>query len=412
MSKTFDVRMSGFRSRSPVSEVLNWIDNIAMPLSRRESIPLEFAARRILAEELKASIDVPEFDRSAMDGYALRAEETVGAGEYCPLPFRLVGEALPGTPFPGTVGGGQAVRIMTGAAIPAGADAVVPAEFARESAGIVEICVPVSSGRHIGRRAEDIASGTVVLPRYRRLRPQDLAVAASLGFHELEVLAQPVVRIVVTGNELVAPGAEKGPHQVYEANSYLLRGLVARDSGCLENVRHCRDDAGEIRAALLDPGADVILISGGSSVGKEDWAPVMVREHGELPIHGIAMRPSSPAGLGRIGTAVVCLLPGNPVSCLCAYDFFAGRIIRLLAGLSPEWPYRTRSAPLLRKIVSNIGRVDYCRVKFADGGVEPLAISGASILSSTTRADGFVIVDSESEGLAAGSDVLVHLYDG
>ena len=155
----------------------------------------------------------------------------------------------------------------------------------------------------------------------------------------------------------------------------------------------------------------MILVSGGSSVGTEDHAPRLLAELGELVIHGVAMRPSSPAGAGMIGTAWVFLLPGNPVSCLCAYDFFAGRAIRLCGGLPGGWPHRTRACRLTRKIASAIGRVDYCRVRLDGDQAEPIALSGASILSSTTRADGFVIVAPESEGCGAGAEVTVYLYD-
>jgi molybdopterin molybdotransferase len=171
------------------------------------------------------------------------------------------------------------------------------------------------------------------------------------------------------------------------------------------------DDRASIRDALLAPGADVILVSGGSSVGSEDYAPQLIAEIGELAIHGVAMRPSSPAGIGRIRSALVFLLPGNPVSCLCAYDFFAGRAIRLCGGRSSDWPHRTRRGTVARKIVSAIGRVDYCRVRMVGDEVEPIALSGASILSSTTRADGFVIVPAESEGYGPGTDITVFLYD-
>jgi molybdopterin molybdotransferase len=152
------------------------------------------------------------------------------------------------------------------------------------------------------------------------------------------------------------------------------------------------------------------MVSGGSSVGIEDHAPMLVAKHGELAVHGIAMRPSSPTGMGTLGSRLVFLLPGNPVSALCAYDFFAGRAIRALGGRSKEWPYRAVRGTLTRKISSPIGRLDYARVRLADGCVEPLSVAGASVLSSTTRADGFVIVDQDSEGYAAGSEVDVWLY--
>jgi molybdopterin molybdotransferase len=209
----------------------------------------------------------------------------------------------------------------------------------------------------------------------------------------------------------VTPGRPKSLYQIYDANSYMLRGLVGRDAGVVEKVHRPGDDPGAIRDVLKAPGADVILVSGGSSVGTEDHAPRLLAELGELVIHGVAMRPSSPAGAGMIGTAWVFLLPGNPVSCLCAYDFFAGRAIRLRGGLPGGWPHRTRVCRLTRKIASAVGRVDYCRVRLDGDQAEPIALSGASILSSTTRADGFVIVAPESEGYGAGAEVTVYLYD-
>jgi molybdopterin molybdotransferase len=250
-----------------------------------------------------------------------------------------------------------------------------------------------------------------VLEPGRRLRPQDAGLIASLGIAEVDVIAAPRVRIVVTGNEIVSAGTPKTAFQIYDANSPMLRALVVRDGGVVESHRRIGDEVARIRDALMEPGADIILVSGGSSVGSEDHAPMLLKEVGELAIHGVAMRPSSPAGMGRTRDALVFLLPGNPVSCLCAYDFFAGRAIRIRGGRPAAWPHRQRQGKLERKIASAIGRVDYCRVRMSGEAVEPLALSGASILSSTTRADGFVIVPSESEGFGADTEVNVYLYD-
>ncbi|MEX0716866.1 MAG: gephyrin-like molybdotransferase Glp [Planctomycetaceae bacterium] len=417
--------MRGFAARALVGEALEWVDAQAMSLGG-EGAPLDDAAGRVLAADLVAGIDVPEFDRAAMDGYAVRAGETTGAGEYNPIAFRLVGESLPGRPFEGHVGAGEAVRIMTGAPLPKGADAVVPAEYAAESgspaharapsseprsATIVEITAGTSPGKHVGRRGEDVVAGTRLLSAGRRLRPQDLGVAASVGVDRLEVVRRPRVRLLVTGDELVTPGAARAEHRIFDSNGVMLAALVARDGGIVAERLHVADSRDAIRAAILRPEVDVVIVSGGSSVGAEDHAPSIVAAEGELAIHGIAMRPSSPTGMGRVGGAVVFLLPGNPVSCLCAYDFFAGRAIRRMGGRSGDWPYPRIEAEVGRKIVSAIGRVDYCRVTLRDGKVEPLSVSGASILTSTTRADGFVIVPAESEGHAPGGRVTMFLYD-
>jgi molybdopterin molybdotransferase len=405
-----DVRMHGFTQRSEVPAALKWIDEHAFRLGN-ESVSLEVAAGRILAADVIAPLNVPGFDRAAMDGYAVRGVETAGAGEYNPLTFSILGQAMPGQPFDGAVRPKTAVRIMTGAPVPAGADAVVPAEYATETAGEIVITRPVAPGQHVGRCGEDIREGSTALGAGRRLRPQDVGLIASLGLAEVTVVRQPRVRILVTGNEVKVPGSPRGPYDVYDANSYMLRGLLARDGGLVEAQYRLGDERDEIRKALGAAGADVILVSGGSSVGREDYAPQLLAELGELAIHGVAMRPSSPAGIGRIGETLVFLLPGNPVSCLCAYDFFAGRAIRLRGGRFADWPHRICQCTVARKIVSAIGRVDYCRVRIVDGRVEPIALSGASILSSTTRADGFVIVPAESEGFAPDTEVIVYLYD-
>jgi molybdopterin molybdotransferase len=218
-----------------------------------------------------------------------------------------------------------------------------------------------------------------------------------------------MVRILITGNELLPAGSRPTGDHITDANGPMLAALVSRDSGLAVNPGIVADDPDAILAAM-QADADVVLVSGGSSVGQEDHAPGVLAQHGELAIHGVAIRPSSPTGMGKMGNRLVFLLPGNPVSCLCAYDFFAGRAIRRMAGLPEDWPYAQIRLRLRRKLASTVGRVDYARVRVVDHEAEPIAISGASILSSTTRADGFVIVPEDSEGYAAGAEVLVWLY--
>lgn len=402
--------MRGFSRRAEVGDVWQWIGRHATRLDS-VAVAIEQGAGRVLAADVVATLDVPAFDRAAMDGYALHGDETTGASEYNLLGFEVVGRALPGQPYAGVVHPGQAVRIMTGAPLPAGADAVVPAEYTQDTAHGIEVSMAFGPGRHIGRIGEDLRRGAEVLAAGRRLRPQDLGVLASLGIAEAHVVRQPQVRIVATGAELVAPGKPRAPYGIYDANSAMLFALVARDGGLVQAHQRPGDDPDLIAAAIAGEGADVVLVSGGSSVGSEDHAPRLLAQLGELAFHGVAMRPSSPAGVGRIGPTLVFLLPGNPVSCLCAYDFFAGRAIRLQGGRPAQWPYRVQRATAARKIVSAIGRLDYCRVRLHEGRVEPLALSGASVLSSTTRADGFVVVPAGSEGYGPGDEVDVHLYD-
>jgi molybdopterin molybdotransferase len=401
--------MRGFASRVTVDDALTWLDG-TVRLLPPEPVPLAELAGRVLAQDVSSEVDVPGFRRSMMDGFALRAADTMGAASYNRLPLRIVGQVLPGHHFEGAVGQGQAVRIMTGAPIPTGADAVLPVEKVEVGGDRLYALSEVSPGKHVGRIGEDIAKSSVVLCKGRKLRPQDIGVLSSIGVAEADAVRRPRVRIVVTGNELLPLGSKPSGSKIVDANSPMLASLITRDGGIAINPGIVPDDPDAILDAMQDD-ADVVLVSGGSSVGQEDHAPMLVANHGELAIHGIAMRPSSPTGMGRLGHRLVFLLPGNPVSCLCAYDFLAGRSIRAMAGLSKQWPYRQLRSPLRRKLVSVVGRVDYARVKLIDGQVEPLAISGASVLSSTTRADGFVVVSADSEGHPPGSEVVVWLYD-
>ena len=409
--KTTDVRMKGFASRTTVQAAIAWIDSVLPRFCNlpTETVALPDAASRILAADVISKANVPGFDRSMMDGYALIAEETHGATAYNTLSFQIAGTCLPGIPFSGSVTPGTAVRIMTGAPIPHGADAVLPVENTETQGQTLLAGAEVSAGKHVGAVGEDVRSGGLVLSAGRLLRPQDIGVLSSIGCGSVSVVRRPHVRILITGNELLPSGTPPRGYQIADANGPMLHALVERDGGWPVMPGLIPDDRESLVKALSEP-TDIVLVSGGSSVGQEDHAPQILAEFGTLAIHGIAMRPSSPAGMGRLNNQLVFLLPGNPVSCLCAYDFFAGRAIRVMAGRGPDMPYRKTLAILTRKLVSTVGRVDYARVKLTGNNAEPVAISGASVLTSTTQADGFVIIPADSEGYAATSVVDVFLY--
>lgn len=420
-----DVRMHGFERRHTVAQALDWLDAQLTTLEA-ETIALRTAAGRVLAADIVSDVDVPAFARATMDGYAVVADASDGASAYNPITLRVVGESLPGRPFTQAVAAGEAVRIMTGAPLPAGSDAVLPAEFVESdphAPELVAALASVSRSKNVGARGEDIAAGATLLRTGRVLRPQDLGIMSSIGIRDVCVVRKPRIRLVITGNELLPSGSRPHDFFITDANGPMLAALAERDGAVVAFPGIVRDETEAILAALTGPpeagvpdrdvgsGApDVVIVSGGSSVGIEDLAPMLVAKHGELAVHGIAMRPSSPTGMGRIGRALVFLLPGNPVSALCAYDFFAGRAIRALGGRPKQWPYRSARGTLTRKISSPIGRLDYARVKMTGAEVEPLSVGGASVLSSTTRADGFVIVADDSEGFPAGAEVDVWLY--
>lgn len=406
----FDVRMRGFRDRADVAAVLALLDSRTAQLPG-EPVPLLEAAGRVLAAPAVSAVNVPGFARAAMDGFAVRAADAAGATPEQPTSLLVVGESLPGRPFGGMVAPAEAVRIMTGAPVPAGADAVLMAEVVREEPdGRVLAFQPVAAGRNVGRIGEDVAAGREVLPAGRRLRPQDVGLLASIGAATVSAVRRPRVSVLVTGDELLPPGSVPEGFRIVDSNSPMLAALVARDGGVCLPARYLPDRYEAVRDAIRDADADVVLVSGGTSVGKEDHAPRAVAELGELAVHGVALRPAGPLGVGFLAARVVFLLPGNPVACLCAYDLFAGRVVQKLGGRAWELPYRRVTLPLASALASAAGRTDYARVRVTAAGVEPIAVSGASVLSNTVAADGFVLVPAEREGLAAGESVEVWLY--
>jgi molybdopterin molybdotransferase len=405
-----DVRMRGFAERADVEEVIAFLAEHARSLDA-EAVVLADCVGRVLAEDIRAEVDVPGFARSAMDGYAVRGEDTFGAAAYEPVRLRILGQSMPGKPHEGGLEPNTAVRVMTGAPVPLGADAVVMAEVCDEEDGLVAVRDAVAPRKNVGAIGEDIRAGAEVLAAGRRLRAQDAGLLASIGVATPRCVRRPRVQLVVTGNELLPAGSIPKPPHIVDSNSVVLRGLVARDSGDVLPFEILPDRPEAIAAAMANAAADVVLVSGGSSVGLEDHAPRLLAELGSLDFHGVSMRPSSPAGLGRIDGRFVFLLPGNPVSCLCAYEFFAGPTLRALGGRSRTWPHRRIALPLARKIASAVGRTDYVRVAIEGGRVVPIATSGASILSSTVRAAGCVIVPRELEGMPEGTRVEVLLYD-
>jgi molybdopterin molybdotransferase len=354
-----------------------------------------------------------------MDGWAIVAASTSGASAHAPATLSVIGQSMPGRPFEGALSLGEAVRITTGAPVPEGADAVLVAERGEEiregESAVLRAADAVSPGKHVSEIGEDVARGTIVARAGRKLRPQDVGLLASVGAVDVLVVRRPSVRLVVTGDELLVPGSMPEGARIVDSNSVVLAALAQRDFAERFTVVRVEDRYEAVREAIGSGDEDVVLVSGGSSVGPEDHAPLALAELGEVTVHGVAMRPSSPAGFGFVpGKTIerpVFLLPGNPVSCLCAYEFFAGPTIRALGGRPRAWPHPRVRGELAQKIVSEIGRLDYVRVKLEGALVTPLMTSGASILSSTTRADGVVIVPAGSAGCGEGEEVEVLLYD-
>ncbi|MBV9522780.1 MAG: molybdopterin biosynthesis protein, partial [Alphaproteobacteria bacterium] len=338
-------------------------------------------------------------DRAAIDGYAVRAAETVGAGDYNPLPIALAdpeGRAVPP---------GRAALVVAGAAPPEGTDAILPFEAVQKSGLLIEILAAAAPGAGIERKGQQHRAGAILIEAGRVLRPQDLGILAALGVERLRVCRRPRIRVIIAP---ATPLALDRPAR--DANGAMLKALVARDGGTAETT-----SATPTRKALADaiarPGADAVLVAGRTGAGPNDEAPLALAEAGILAFHGVALRPGGSVGMGLVGTTPVILLPGDPLACLCAYDLLAGRLVRRLGGRSAALPYVAREIEIARKIVSAIGFVDCCRVRLEGGRAEPLGSADTGGLAAAVRADGFVLVPEALEGYAAGSRVTVYIYD-
>ncbi|MBB3773899.1 molybdopterin molybdotransferase [Angulomicrobium tetraedrale] len=399
----------------PVEEALARLLAAAQPRGDApwptERVDLWEAAGRVLAAPVLARRTTPGADVSAMDGYALRA---VDAAEV-PATLRLIGESAAGRPFPGRVEPGTTVRIFTGAVLPEGADAIVIQEDTRREGDLVTMVEAATAGRHIRRAGGDFATGEVLLAAGQRLRPRDLALAASADVAELRVARRPRVALLSTGDELVRPGAGAGAHQVILSNVYSVGGLAraagaeVTDLGILPDDRTATE-AG-IRAAL-DAGFDIIVTTGGASVGDHDLvAPSLVAQGVDLEIHKIALRPGKPLMFGRLacdaGGTRVLGLPGNPVSAhVCALVFLVP-LIRALQGLAVPAGLPLQPAVLGADIKANDLRMDFQRAEIIgrDNGlpiVRPLPVQDSSMLSVLARADLLLVRAPQSPAARAG----------
>jgi molybdopterin molybdotransferase len=390
-----DVRLRGFSSRASVEEATAWVDAHAARLGD-ELVPAREAVGRVLAAALEAAVDVPEGPRAADDGYAVRSHETVGAGAYNPLRFEL-------QPADERLGQATAALVAAGAALPLGADAVLPFTAAELVDGHLEVMGAVAQGMGIERKGQEVRAGTALLAASRVLRPQDAGLLVSLRADRLCVVSRPRVRVVVAGS--------KGPsaRPPGDADGAMLEALVTRDGGVVESVREAGGREA-LAAAMAAPGADAVLVAGRTGSGPDDDAPLALAEAGELDLHGVALRPGGSAGFGRAGTVPVVLLPGAPPACLCAYELFAGRLIRRLGGRAPGLPHAVREAEVGAKIVSTVGCVDMCWVQLVRGRAEPLGWAEEASLGSIARSDGFVLIPAPLEGHGPGALVAVYLY--
>lgn len=400
----------------PFTSTLSFADALALaraaaaPVTRTEHVTLTDADGRVAARDVMSPLDVPGFDRAAMDGYAVGSLDG---------PFTTVARVYTGEVLDRAVGTGECVEIATGAPLPAGAVAVVPVEQTRADVDRrIVVDGPITPGQHIGRRAADLALGARVVARGQVLTPSRIGALAATGHRTVEVFVRPSVAIVSTGNEVVQPGLPLAPGQLYDINRFTLDAVTRRHGGwpvVLASPKDTIDDLGRMLDAAM--AHDLIVCSGGSSVGDRDLVRDVIHERGTMLFHGIAVKPGKPtacatlpAGDGR--TVIFLGMPGNPTSCLSNAYILLIPVLRKMAGL-PPWEPRTVEVPLARAIRSASDRHQFYTVRLAtiDGQVmaEP-AFKGSGDITSMADADGYVEIPASTASIEAGTRISVTLF--
>jgi putative molybdopterin biosynthesis protein len=387
-----------------------------------ERIPLDAALGRVLATDVLAPVDVPSFDRANVDGFAVVAEDTFGASEEAPRVVRLAGEAIHTGVIPSTVvRAGEAAAIATGGMMPRGADSVVMVEYAEARPGVLRIARAVTAGAGVSFAGTDITAGETVLRQGHLLTSRDTGVLAAIGVAEVDVWRRPVVAILSTGDEIIAPGEPMQPAKVYDSNAQVLADAVREIGGEPARLGIVGDDAAVLRTQLDQAleFADVILLSGGTSKGAGDVSYRVVAGLSDPGIvaHGVALKPGKPICLAATAGRAVVVLPGFPTSAIFTFHEFVAPVLRMLAGRAAE-ERTVVAARLAVKVNSEIGRTEYLlvglvEIPHAAAGETSLAAypmgQGSGSVTTFSRADGFATIDRHQEIVDAGTIVDVHL---
>ena len=402
--------MRPIRETIALDEALALILDAAAPIGRTERVALTAADGRVLAAPVTASMDVPPFDRAAMDGFAVRAEDTFGAGRHDPKTLRAIERVYTGQMPQRAVGPRECVEIATGAPMPDGADAVVMVEETERGAGDeIRVFTPVYPRQHVGRRAADIAAGTTVLRAGELLTPSRIGALAAVGALDVEVAAKPRVAILSTGNEIVDPGERLGPGQIYDINRFTLASIVAAHGGVPVVLPSAPDTLDALSAAIDTAiGEDVVVFSGGSSVGERDLILDVLKARGEVLFHGVAVKPGKPTVFGRVAGKPALGMPGYPTSCLSNGYMLLVPMLRRMARLPDHHPRMVR-VPLSRRIVSTTGRHQFYTVRLVDGSAAP-AFKASGDITSMAHADGYIEIPAQVDIVEAGELVDVKMF--
>lgn len=404
-------RLKGFQKLTLIDDALRtWLNVLQVKKRREVTVPLNEALNRVLARDVIAKEDLPRFDKSAVDGYALRAEDTTGASQFKPVTFHLTELE--------EVGSKQARQIWTGNPLPKGADAVVMIENTKKRDGELEVWIQLALGGNVSKKGEDVKKGEKIMKAGTRLKPYHLALLAAMGNGEVKVVEKPKIAILATGNELAAVGSKPSGNQIFESNRIMLSAMCRELDAEPVDLGIAKDDADEIVEKLRIglQNCDAVITTGGTSVGGVDLVPDAVNKVGNpgVVVHGMALRPAMPTALAVLEGKPVMILSGNPVAAIIGFEVFARPLICKMLGMSKEEPRPVVKAVMMRKLATALGRKTFVRVrvlrKNGEFLAEPVSTRGSGAISTMTRGNGFVVVPENREGLTEGEIVTVHLF--
>lgn len=411
MRRSILVRLKGFEKLTSVDEALKTLLSMLDPQKpETETVSIDNALNRILAESVIISENVPRFDRSAVDGYAIEARDTTGASQSKPRILELITGK--------SVRHHECKQIWTGNPLPRGANAVAMLEMTKKLDDKIEIWKSVAPNENVSKKGEDLKRGETGLKKGTRLAPQHIGLLAVLGMAQVNVFRRPKIALLTTGNEVVPVGTNLEDSQIYDTNSHTLAAMCAELGAEPVSLGTAKDDVNEI-AERISSGliqSQIVITTGGTSVGALDLVPETVNRIGKpgVIIHGIAMRPAMPTALAIIDKKPVLIFSGNPAAAMIAFEVFARPVVDRLIGKESVEPRQRLKARLLKKVTTALGRQTYVRVrvfeKDGDFHAEPISTRGSGVISTMTRSNGYVIVPENREGLNEEEMVIVHLF--
>ena len=405
------VKLKGFQKLTSTENALKkWLDAVQIKKPSSEKVPLTEALDRVLTEDIMAEDDLPRFDKSAVDGYALKSEAIAGATQFKPASLKLT-EA-------NAIGIKEAKQIWTGNPIPKGADSVVMIENTEKHAGEIKVSVSLAPGDNVSRKGEDVKKGETIAQAGTRLNPYHLGLLAAFGEKQVQLAKKPRIAILATGNELAPENTKAKEGQIYDSNRTMFKAMCFELGAEPIDIGIARDELEEIATRIEDGliKADAVLTTGGTSVGGLDLVPDAVNKLGKpgVVVHGVALRPGMPTALAAIAGKPVMVLSGNPVAAIVGFEVFARPLICKMLGMKQEEPRPIVKATMTRRVSSALGRKTFVRVKaFTKNGeilAEPVSAKGSGAISTMTRGNGFVIVPEDREGVSEHETVTVHLF--